>query len=142
MGWSFPAAPPEWQVQEGFGLQRASQVEFPSSVAATEEPLGGITLQQYVESQISTLRGYFRNAKIEATMPPRVSGADESMGVDVWHTTKDGRELVYRRIYARSGGAVGVLTITTLASELGQVLESLQPLLNDASFRETIRQLS
>jgi len=134
MGWSFPAAPAEWQVQEGYGLQQSGHEEFPSSVAASEELLGGITLQQFVESQISTLRGYLRDPKIEPTMPPRVGGADESMAVDVRHSTKDGRELVYRRIYARSGASVGVLTVTTLAADFPQVLQTLQPLLDGAAF--------
>jgi pSer/pThr/pTyr-binding forkhead associated (FHA) protein len=138
MGWSFPPPPAEWQVQEGFGLQQSGHEEFPSSVAATEELLGGITLQQFVESQISMLRGYLRNAKIEPTMPPSVGGADESMAMDVRHSTKDGRELVYRRIYARSGSSVGVLTVTTLAADLPQVLQSLQPLLEGAAFRATV----
>jgi pSer/pThr/pTyr-binding forkhead associated (FHA) protein len=138
MGWSFPATPAEWQVQEGFGLQQSGHEDFPSSVAATEELLGGITLQQFVESQISMLRGYLRDPKIEPTMPPRVGGADESMAVDVRHSTKDGRELVYRRIYARSGSSVGVLTVTTLAADLPQVLQSLQPLLEGAAFRATV----
>lgn len=138
MGWSFPAAPAEWQVQEGFGLQQSGHEEFPSSVAASEELLGGITLQQFVESQISMLRGYLRDPKIEPTMPPRIGGADESMAVDVRHSTKDGRELVYRRIYARSGTSVGVLTVTTLAADLPQVLQSLQPLLDGAAFRATV----
>jgi hypothetical protein len=138
MGWTFPAAPARWQVQEGFGLQQTGNEEFPSSVAATEELLGGITLQQFVESQISMLRGYLRDSRIEPTMPPRVGGADESMAVDVRHSTKDGRELVYRRIYARSGASVGVLTVTTLATNLPQVLLSLQTLLEGAAFRSTV----
>lgn len=138
MGWSFPAAPAEWQVQEGFGLQQSGHEEFPSSLAASEEFLGGITLQQFVESQISVLRGYLRDPQIEPAMPPRVGGADESMAVDVRHSTKDGRELVYRRIYARSGASVGVLTVTTLAADLPQVLQSLQPLLEGADFHSTV----
>ena len=138
MGWSFSAAPTEWQVQEGFGIQRAAAEEFPSSVAVTEEALAGITLQQFVESQISMLRGYLRDPKIEPTMPPCVDGADESMGMDVRHSTKDGRELAYRHIYARSGSSVGILTVTTLASEFPQVIESLQPLLDGAAFQATV----
>ncbi|MGB8473485.1 MAG: FHA domain-containing protein [Candidatus Acidiferrum sp.] len=138
MGWSFPAAPDGWEVQEGFGLQQTGHEEFPSSVAASEEFLGGITLQQFVESQISMLRRYLRDPKIEPTMPPRVSGADESMAMDARHSTKDGRELVYRRIYARSGSSVGVLTVTTLASDFPQVLQSLQPLLDGAAFHSTV----
>ncbi len=140
MGWSFPAVPAEWHVQEGFGFQQSGHEDFPSSVAATEELLGGITLQQFVESQISMLRGYLRNPKIEPAMPPRVGGAEESLAMDVRHSTKDGRELVYRRIYARSGASVGVLTVTTLAAEFPQVLQSLQSLLDGAAFRSTVAQ--
>jgi hypothetical protein len=138
MGWSFPPAPANWQVQEGFGLQHAGSDRFPSSVAATEEQLGGITLQQFVESQISTLRRYLHDPVIEPAMPPRVGGADESMAVDVRHTTKDGTQLVYRHIYARSGSSVGLLTLTTLASELPQIVDSLQPLLDGAFFHSSV----
>lgn len=138
MGWSFFTTPEKWQIQEEFGLQRTGDDAFPSSVAVSEELLGGITLQQFVESQISMLRQYLRDPKIEPTMPPKVGGAEESMAVDVRHSTKDGRELVYRRIYARSGASVGVLTVTTLAAELPQVLQSLQPLLDGAAFRSTV----
>ena len=139
MGWSFSALPENWQVQQEFGLQRNAQGEFPSSVAASEEGLGGISLQQFVESQISMLRGYLRDPKIEPTMPPRIAGAEESLAVDVRHLTKDGKELVYRRIYSRSGLSVGVLTVTTLAADLPQVLQSLQPLLDGAAFHSTLK---
>lgn len=138
MGWSFYALPEQWQVQEGFGLQRTVNDEFPSSVAATQEHLGGMSLQQFVESQISMLRQYLRNPKIEPTMPPQVAGAEETMAVDVRHLTKDGKELIYRRIYARSGPSVGVLTVTALATELPQVLQTLQGLLDSAAFRSTV----
>lgn len=138
MGWSFFAIPEKWEIQQEFGLQRGAEGEFPSSIIATEELLGGISLQQFVESQIGMLRQYLRDPKIEPTMPPRVGGADESMAVDVRHSTKDGKELIYRRIYARSGASVGVLTVTTLAADLPKVLQSLQPLLDGAAFRSTV----
>ncbi|MGC2814967.1 MAG: FHA domain-containing protein [Candidatus Acidiferrum sp.] len=133
-GWSFAALPEKWEIQQEFGLQRNAAGEFPSSVLATEEFLGGITLQEFVEAQISMLRRYLRDPKIEPVMPPQVSGAEETMAVDVRHATKDGKELVYRRIYARSGVSVGVLSVTTLAADFARILESLQPLLNGVSF--------
>ena len=137
MGWSFFTTPEKWQIQEEFGLQRTGEDEFPSSVVATQVHLGGISLQQFVESQISMLRQYLRDPKIDPTMPPKVAGAEETMAVDVRHLTKDGKELVYRRIYARSGSSVGVLTVTTLVSDLPQVLKTLQPLLDTAAFQST-----
>ena len=135
MGWSFFATPEQWQVQEDFGLQRSVGDEFPSSVVATQEHLAGISLQQFVESQISMLRQYLRDPKIEPAMPPQISGSEETMAVDVRYSTKDGKELVYRRIYARSASSVGVLTVTTLASDLPQILETLQPLLDTVIFQ-------
>lgn len=137
MGWSFFITPEQWQVQEDFGLQRSVGEEFPSSVVATQEHLAGISLQQFVESQISMLRQYLRDPKIEPAMPPRISGSEETMAVDVRHSTKDGKELVYRRIYARSASSVGVLTVTTLACDLPQILKTLQPLLDTAAFQST-----
>lgn len=134
MGWSFPAVPAKWQVQEGLGLQ-SEEGDFPSSVAFTQEALGAITLPQFVEFQINMLKGYLREARIEPVMPPRVGGAEETMAVDVRHKTKDGKELVYRRIYVRSGSSVGVLTLTTLASEFPLIIKSLQPLLDGAAFQ-------
>lgn len=135
MGWSFPVLPAKWQLQEGLGLQSEGG-EFPSSVAAAQESLGGITLQQFVEFQINMLKGYLRGAKVEPVVPPRIAGAEETMVVDVRHSTKDGKELVYRRIYARCGGAVGVLTVTALASEMARVLESLAQALNGVEFHK------
>ena len=135
MGWFFNWVPEQWRVQEECGIRRIVKDEFPSSVVATSESLGAMTLQQFVEAQISMLRGYLRDAKIEPAIPPRVTGADESMAVDVWHSTKDGKEIVYRRIYVRSGSLVGVLTVTAPADHLSQVLKSLQPMLDGAAFR-------
>lgn len=137
MGWSFFTTPEQWQVQEDFGLQRSVGDEFPSSVVAAQEHLAGISLQQFVESQISMLRQYLRDPKIEPAMPPRISGSEETVAVDVRHSTKDGKELVYRRIYARSASSVGVLTVTTLASDLPQILKTLQPFLDTAAFQST-----
>lgn len=136
-GWSFAVLPEKWEIQQEFGLQRNAGNEFPSSVLATEEFLGAVTLQEFVESQISMLRRYLRDPKIEPTMPPKVNGAEETMGVDVRHATKDGTELVYRRIYARSGTSVGVLSITTTASDFGRVTESLQPLMEEVAFHSS-----
>lgn len=135
MGWRFPRIPPKWQVQEGLGFQ-SEEGEFPSSVAATQESLGGMTLSQFAEFQLNMLKNYLREARIEPVVPPPVAGAEETLAVDVRHKTKDGSELVYRRIYAQKGSAVGVLTVTALAGELGPILESLAPSLNGVMFRE------
>lgn len=134
MGWRFPCLPPKWQLQQGLGFQ-SEEGNFPSSLAATQESLGGMTLAQFVEFQLNMLKGYLREASIEPVVAPRVAGAEETLAVDVRHKTRDSKELVYRRIYARSGSAVGVLTVTALASDVGRVFESLAAALNGIGFQ-------
>jgi len=94
-----------------------------------------MTLAQFVEFQLNMLKNYLREASVEPVVPPQVAGAEETLAVDVRHKTKDGKDLVYRRIYARSGSVVGVLTVTALVSEVGPVLDSLAIALNGVVFR-------
>jgi hypothetical protein len=80
------------------------------------------------------LRKYLSEARIEAIEPPRIGAAEQTLAVDVRHSTKDGKEMVFRRIYAKNGSAVGVLNVTSLAADLPQIMESLNPLFAEAAF--------
>ena len=87
-----------------------------------EEPLGpNLTLQQYVEAQIKMFREYLREPKIEAALPPKIPGAAETMALDVRYSTKEGQWVYYQRVYARRGGVVGVLTLTTLEQDAAAI---------------------
>ena len=135
-GWTFAAMPEKWIAQGDFGFQRDVPDSFPSSVAVTEEKIGdSVTLHQYVEAQLAMLRQYLREPQIDAAIPPKIAGADESVAVEVRYKTRDGQGVFYRRIYSRLGRNVGVLTFTTLENELAQVRPALDAIISGAGFR-------
>lgn len=117
-------------------MERAEKEGFPASVTATEEIIGGnASLPPFVESQLSMLRQYLREPKIEAAIPPAIPGADEKASVDIRHSTKDGQIIFLRRLYARSGNTVGTITLMTLDAELASVRAAFDAIVAGASFR-------
>ena len=116
-------------------MERAENGCFPSSVIATEEVLGaGVPLQQFVESQVFTLRQYLREPSIEAAVPPQIEGADERVFMNIHYKTKDGQALVYSRLYARTACTVGTITLTSLENDLPQTRPAFDAILSGATF--------
>ncbi|HEV2521908.1 MAG TPA: FHA domain-containing protein [Candidatus Acidoferrales bacterium] len=133
--WTFSTLPDQWAAQGEYGIQRDAANVFPSSAVATEEPLGnGISLQEYVEAQLAMLRQYLREPQIDAALPPKILGAEETVAVDVHYKTKDGQAVFYRRVYARVGKIVGVLTFTTVQNELSHVAPAFDAIASGAGF--------
>jgi predicted component of type VI protein secretion system len=134
-GWTFAVLPEKWTAQGEFGIQRDASGAFPSSAVATEEPLSnGISLQEYVEAQLAMLRQYLREPQIDAALPPKIHGAEETVVVEVLYKTNDGEAVFYRRVYARVGRTVGVLTFTTLQKELVEVRPAFEAITSGAGF--------
>jgi hypothetical protein len=133
--WNFAEVPEGWQPQGEFGLQRAENEAFPSSIVATEEMLGLAALQRYVEAQVAMLQQYLREPRIEASLPPAIAGAEETVALDIRYTTNDGQVIVMRRIFARRARHVGVLTLTTLEKDLDEIRPAIQTILAAASFQ-------
>ncbi len=133
--WRFAKVPEQWEAQGEFGIQRAEKDAFPSNVVATEEMLGIASLQRFVEAQVSMLRQYLREPRIEAALPPPITGAEETVALDIRYSTKDEQVILLRRIFARQGKHVGVLTFTTLEKDLEEIRPALDAILASASFQ-------
>jgi len=133
--WRFAKVPEGWDAQGEFGIQRAEKDAFPSNVVAAEEMLGLATLQRFVEAQVSMLRQYLREPRIEASLPPTIPGAEETVALDIRYATKDEQVIFLRRIFARQGKHVGVLTLTTLEKDLEEIRPPLDAILAGASFQ-------
>ena len=135
-GWSFARVPPDWEVKEGIGLlQKVPGGGFQSNITAMEERLGGgITLQTYVEAQIKMLREYLKEPQIDAAIPPKIAGAEDSVGVEIRYATKEGQTVHIHRMYVRNGHTVGVASLTTLETELQKAQEAFQGILSQATF--------
>lgn len=135
--WAFAKIPEGWKIQEGLGIQLDVRDEksFSSNIGAMEEPLGpGMTLSDYVETQTKMFREYLREPKIDAALPPKIPGANETVALEVRFGTKDGPAIYYRRVYARSRSSIGVLTLTTLETDLSSVRAAYDSFLAGASF--------
>jgi predicted component of type VI protein secretion system len=132
--WKFTRIPKGWEVQEAYGITYAGKDAFPSSVVATEELLySGSSLQQYVEAQVNMLRQYLREPRIEPAVPPKIAGCEDSLAIEVSYTTKEKHNIFYRRIYAKVGGRVAVLTLTTLENELARCQPAFNEILSGVS---------
>jgi hypothetical protein len=133
--WGFTVVPQNWTVKAEFGMEHAEKDGFPSSVTATEELIGGNpVLGPFVESQLSMLRQYLREPKIEAVIPPAITGAEEKALVDIRYSTNDGQTIFLKRLYARSGTTVGTITLMTLDSEFPAIRQAYESIVAGASF--------
>jgi pSer/pThr/pTyr-binding forkhead associated (FHA) protein len=133
--WILTTLPAGWIEAGEYGIQRDTPDGFPSNVVATEEPLGAsLSLQEYVDSQLTMIRQYLRKPQIDATIPPKIQGAEESIAMEIHYETKDGQGVYYRRVYVRTGRTVGVLALTTLQSELAQIRPVFDSILSAARF--------
>lgn len=132
--WSFAKVPDGWQAQGEFGIQRSEKDAFPSNVLVAEEMLGLPTLQRYVEAQVAMLRQYLREPRIEASLPPVIPGAEETVALDIRYATNDEQVICLRRIFARRARHVGVITLTTLEKDLDAIRPAVDVILTGVSF--------
>ena len=134
--WAFSVVPQGWTVKDEFGMEKAEKDGFPSNLTATEELVSGNTaLGPFVESQLSMLRQYLREPKIEAAIPPTIPGAEEKASVDVRYSTNDGQTIFYRRLYARTGNTVGTITLMTLDSEFAALRPAFDAIVGGIAFQ-------
>jgi pSer/pThr/pTyr-binding forkhead associated (FHA) protein len=121
-GWTFDKIPNGWKIQEGLGIQQIVKDAFPATIGVMEEPLGpGLTLQHYVDAHTKMFREYLREPKIDIASPPSICGSGETVALEIRYSLKDGPRTFYRRVYARCGSIIGVLTLTTLEKDFPSV---------------------
>jgi hypothetical protein len=134
-GWAFLKISDGWKIQEGLGIQQVVKDAFPASIVVMEEPLSsGITLAHFVEAHSKMFREYLREPKIDVAVSPAISGAVETVALEVRYSTKDGPPVYYHRVYARSGSILGVLTLTALEKDLPSIRPVYDSVLSAVSF--------
>ncbi len=133
--WAFRKIPERWQIQEGLGIQQAVKDAFPASIGVMEEPLGsGMKLSQYVEAHTKMFREHLTEPKIEVAAPPAVHGSEETAALDIHFRIKEGAAVYYRRVYARCGSTLGVLSLTALEKDLSAVRPLYDSVVSAVSF--------
>jgi pSer/pThr/pTyr-binding forkhead associated (FHA) protein len=133
--WTFQKIPDGWKIQEGLGIQQIVKDAFPATIGVMEEPLGpGLTLQHYVDAHTKMFREYLHDLKIDVASPPAIRGSEETVVLEIRYSLKDGPPIYYRRVYARCGFLIGVLTLTTLEKNLPSVRPLYDSVLSGFTF--------
>ena len=120
--WTFSTIPQGWTVLDTGALRCVDQSGFSHNVIATEDDLSeSTTLAQYIELQSVIIRRYLQNAEIEFHDSPAPNSMEECMLVSIRFQADDGRPAAQRQIYVRKNRRVGILTLTTLESDLSKL---------------------
>jgi predicted component of type VI protein secretion system len=133
--WSFRALPAGWELIEGHGIRDANKGAFPSTIICSQDALPReTTLEQYIERQLVVIRANMPEARAKEIAPATFPPASEAALLEIELPAADGRQGIVRQFYARFGDRVGVVTFTTLASELPRVQHLFDSIRADLSF--------
>ncbi len=116
-GWGFNIVPEGWVAMEGVGLVREDGAEFRVSATGVEDALPeGKTLREYLDAQAQVAKSQLKEPEIREPAEARMEGSEEALLLTLSSEAQDGLRVTQRQIYARSGGVVGILTLSGLAA--------------------------
>lgn len=120
--WIVPAIPFGWSWVANFGIQKQSEGAVPSNVYLLEdELLAGDKLEPYAKAQIAIMKRTFMEPMIAGPAPIEFPGAEEAAMLMLKHRPMHQVSVFQVQHYVRSGKWIGIVTLTTLESELLKV---------------------
>jgi len=120
--WIVPAIPFGWSWIPEFGIQKQSEGVVPSNVHLREdELLAGDKLEPYLKAQIVIMKRMFMEPMIAGPAPTEFAGAEEASMLMLKHRPMHQVSVFQVQHYMRSGKWIGIVTLTTLESELLKV---------------------
>lgn len=121
--WIITAIPAGWTWIDGFGIQRSGENITPSNVYLKEdEMLAGDQLILYIQTQITVMKRTFKDPVIAGPAPSQFfPGTQESAMLMLKHQPMNQVSVFQVQHYVRNGRWIGIVTLTTLESELLKV---------------------
>jgi len=120
--WIIPAIPFGWAWIPDFGIQRSGENITPSNVYLKEdELLAGDQLILYIQAQITLMKRTFQDPVIAGPAPMQFPGAQDSALLMLKHQPMNQLSVIQVQHYVRSEKWIGIITLTTLESELLKV---------------------
>lgn len=117
--WIIPAIPFGWAWIPDFGIQRSGENITPSNVYLKEdELLAGDQLILYIQAQITLMKRTFKDPIIAGPAPTQFSGAQDSAMLMLKHQPLNQMSVIQVQHYVRIEKWIGIITLTTLESEL------------------------
>ncbi len=120
--WIIPGIPYGWTWVPEFGIQKRSEGVVPSNVYLREDQLlAGDRLELYIRAQITIMKRTFMEPMIAGPVPAEFPEAAEAAMLMLKHRPMHQVTVFQVQHYVRSGKWIGIVTLTTLESELLQV---------------------
>lgn len=120
--WIIPWIPHGWTWVPDFGMQKRSEGVVPSNVYLREDQLlAGNRLELYIRAQVTIMQRTFMDPMIAGPAPSEFPGAEEAALLMLRHRPMHQVSVLQVQHYVRNGNWIGIVTLTTLESELLQV---------------------
>lgn len=120
--WIIPGIPYGWTWVPDFGMQKQSEGVVPSNVYLREDQLlAGNRLELYIRAQITIMKRTFMDPMIAGPAPCEFPGAEEAAMLMLRHRPMHQVSVFQVQHYVRIANWIGIVTLTTLESELLQV---------------------
>ncbi len=119
--WVLTVMPTGWLFLEGFGIKQ--QVSGEQAVAASiglgqDELKDGQDLASYITVQTGMITNHLGEAQVAGPRAVEFEGAAEACLLFIRHTPANVGSMLHAQTYARRGRWVGIITLTTLESQL------------------------
>ena len=125
--WEVRLVPHGWVYVPDFGIRKAEEGVIPSNVTVNQDTLlCGDKLGLYIDAQMALMRNTFKEPMIAGPRPAEFAGTDEAMLLMVKHGTLNGYTVVQVQNYVRCGSWIGIVTLTTLETELLRVRKDFE----------------
>jgi len=120
--WMIPAIPFGWRWIESFGIQRSVENVTPSNIyLQQDELLAGDQLVLYIQAQIAIMKRTFKDPVIAGPAPSTFPGAQDCAMVMLKHQPLNQMSVIQVQHYMRNERWIGIVTLTTLETELLKV---------------------
>jgi len=120
--WIIPAIPFGWNWIDGFGIQRGGESAIPSNVYLKEdELLAGDQLILYIQAQITIMKRTFKDPAIAGPVPSQFPDVEDCAMIMLKHQPMNQVSVFQVQHYMRSNRWIGIITLTTVESELLKV---------------------
>ncbi len=116
--------PKGWIYVADFGIRqmRMDAGTVAASVGLGQDALDSETgLAEYIEKQMKLIGNHLKEAKFAGPQATAFQGADEAHLLFVRHNAGSAGIMLHAQTYARSGHWVGIVTLTALERQLGEV---------------------
>lgn len=133
--WVIPAIPPGWAEIPGRGIQAAQPGRFPTNILFTEEEQElDIPLPEYIQRQQMIVRAAIPHVQFAPPAELKMPDADGAYAMRAQFVASGGALARQRQLYLCKRRIVGIISMTTIDTEMPHVEKMFDAVLAKAEF--------